>query len=94
MHMNNVRQRHYTAKKHKGDPMHAPRVPGVGVCGPGGPAFVAGFHEWYQLADELAKAVRKHVLLNRGRSRPLLERSCANVAFCCISGGAGCESGN
>ena len=89
--MNNVRQMHYTAKKHKGDPLRAPRVLGGRH---GGPDFVASWDEWYTFMDELAKAVRKHVLQNRERSRPLLERSCANVAFCCISGGAGCESGN
>ena len=93
MHINNVREKHYIGKNNKGDQSDAPQVPGAGVCGPS-VNVVAGYQEWFQFVDELATAVREHVLSNRERPRPLLERSCANVAFCCISGGAGCESGN
>ena len=93
VHIYNVREKFYVAKKHLGDQRDAPAVPGTDAGG--GPAkVVAGYLEWFKFVDELAKAVREHVVSNRRRDRPLLERSCANVAFCCISGGAGCESGN
>ena len=85
-------------RKSRRDPRYHSATRGDQVAHVEGKGYVWGALEWWGFVHDLAQAVRDCVEVNRkvaseATRRAVPEEVCANMAFGCISGGNGSESG-